>query len=88
MTEYSPKRTSFSQPWEEDSFSTPLQYAVKKISISVKGEVWRRLQSVKNKSAVINQALELYFDRQDYMEMAWEMRVAEQIQQNPHKQKR
>ena len=53
---------------------------VKKISVSIKLCHWHRLEDIKNKSAMINNALELYFDREDCMLDAKETRVTKQLQ--------
>lgn len=62
--------------------NTPLKSSVKKICVSIKLHHWQRLQEAKNKSFIINQALSLFFDKQDYLESVEEARVAQQIGEN------
>jgi hypothetical protein len=52
---------------------------VAKTSISLKQHNWERLGNVKNRSVIINQALDLYFDRQSFMQQAEQKRLEQSI---------
>ena len=41
-----------------------------KTSVSLQKSLWKLLSKFKNKSHVINEALEMYFDKQDFLEKA------------------
>lgn len=61
--------------------SLPIKNPVKKTCVSIKAIYRDRMEelSLKNKSALINQALKLYFERLDYIEAAEESWVMEQL---------
>ena len=48
-----------------------------KTSVSLQKPLWHLLRNVKNKSRVINEALEMYFDKQKFLQESdkqyWEM---------------
>lgn len=55
--------------------------SVKKTSISLKMNNRKRLQKVRNRSALINQALDLYFDKEQYMKEAEEKRLRDMAEE-------
>ncbi len=59
-----------------------LDREVKKISISVRMYNRDRLKDVKNKSAFINEAIDLYFNKLDYLKDSQENRLY--LQKNPY----
>jgi hypothetical protein len=46
----------------------PTSAATVKTSASIRQHNWQKLQNFPNKSAVVNEALELFFDRADFLE--------------------
>ncbi len=41
-----------------------------KTSVSIQNEYWEKIKASKNRSLIINNALEVYFDREKYLEKA------------------
>jgi len=52
-----------------------------KTSVSIKKTNRERLSQIKNRSAIINAALDLYHDKMQYMQQAEQKRMDESIQQ-------
>lgn len=56
---------------------------VTKTSISLKAHNWKKLKNVKNRSVIINQALDLYFQKQKHMQEAedkWIRNIVEEAE--------
>ncbi len=57
---------------------------VHKTSVSIKKNNWDRLKEMKNKSTVINKALQIYFEREEYLQDAeekfWDEKIKEGLE--------
>lgn len=45
-------------------------HSTTKTSVSIKNPLWQKLKQVSNRSQIINEALTLYFNREDYLNQA------------------